>query len=125
MALGIAVGGATGTATPDKNLRKTTKPRVLKVSFGDGYEQRLQDGINNLKETFSISFNNRSNQEIDDIMDFFDSQAGVTAFNFTIPDPDGGGGETTIKVVCEDYNQTYFNDNVNSCSATLRRVYEA
>lgn len=125
MALGINVGGATGFANPDKNLRKTTKPRVLKVSFGDGYEQRIQDGINNLNETYAISFNNRPKQEIDDIVDFLDTKAGVTAFNFTIPDPDGVGGETTIKVVCEDYNQTYFNNDINSCSATFRRVYEA
>jgi phage-related protein len=125
MALGVNVGGVTGFANPDKNLRKSTKPRVLKVSFGDGYEQRLQDGINNLTQNFAISFNNRSKQEIDDIVDFFDAQAGVTAFDFTFPDPDGGGGETTIKVVCEDYNQIYVNNEINSCSATFRRVYEA
>jgi phage-related protein len=125
MALGVNVGGVTGFVNPDRNLRKQTKPRVLRVSFGDGYEQRLRDGINNLNQSFNISFNNRSKQEIDDIVDFLDAQGGVTAFDFTFPDPDGPGGETTVKVVCEDYGQTFVNTDINSCSATFRRVYEA
>lgn len=125
MTIGINVGGASGFVTPDKNFSKKTKPRVLKVSFGDGYEQRLKDGINTLNQNFNISFNNRPTQEIDDIVDFLDSKGGTTSFDFTIPDPDGVGNETTVKVVCEDYNQVYYNLNIGSCTASLRRVYEA
>ena len=36
--------------TPDRNLKHTTKPRVLKAKYGDGYEQRAGDGINILEE---------------------------------------------------------------------------
>ena len=122
MALGIEIGGT--PYVPDRNIQRTSKPNVYRIQFGDGYEQRLQRGINNLVETYQISFNNRPNSEIDTIIDFFDSNAGVTAFDFTIPDTQGNGGVTTIQVVCEDYSQTYFNLEVNSCSATLRRVYE-
>lgn len=120
MALGFTAGGY-GNVVPDRNIRQTSKPRVLKVSFGDGYEQRLSDGINILKETFNISFVNRSKTEIQAISDFFDTNAGVTAFNFTIPT---GSGEETVKVVCEDWNVTFFNTEIFSCDATLRRIYE-
>lgn len=122
MAMGFDIGGGT-YIVPDKNLRKTSKPRTLKATFGDGYEQRLIDGINNINETFSVSFNNREKEEIDDIITFFDSKAGATAFNYTYPDSNNSG-ETTVKVVCEDYNLVFSQNDFYGCTATFRRVYE-
>lgn len=121
MALGFNVGGSVGNVVPDRNIGQTSKPTTYKIEFGDGYEQRLQRGINSIRESFSISFNNRPNTEIDAIMDFLDSKGGVTSFDFTLPN---GTGERTVKVVCEEYSQTYYNTQINSCSASLRRVYE-
>jgi len=122
MAMGFDIGAGT-YIIPDKNLRKTSKPRVLKASFGDGYEQRLIDGINNINETFSVAFNNREKEEVDDIVAFFDSKAGVTAFSYTYPDSNNSG-ETTIKVVCEDYSLNFSQNDFYGCTATFRRVYE-
>jgi len=110
--------------TPDKNFTKKVEPTVLKIQFGDGYEQRIAEGINSIKEIFSISFNNRPKAEIDDIVAFFDNKKGTTAFNYTIPDTNVGGNERTVKVVCENYTQAYVYDDFYSCTATLRRVYE-
>lgn len=122
MAMGFDIGGGT-YIIPDKNLRKTSKPRVLKATFGDGYEQRLIDGINNINETFSVAFNNREKEEIDDIVAFFDGKAGVTAFNYTYPDSNNSG-ERTVKVVCEDYSLNFSQNDFYGCTATFRRVYE-
>jgi len=110
--------------TPDKNFTKKVEPTVLRIQFGDGYEQRIAEGINSLKETFNVAFTNRPKAEIDDIIAFFDNKKGTTAFNYTIPDTNVGGNERTVKVVCEDYTQTYAYDDFYSCNATLRRVYE-
>ena len=85
----MAVGfqDLTGTnRVPDRTMSNAIQPRVLKVQFGDGYEQRIQDGINNLKQEFSVTFNNRPKAEIDDIVAFLNNKAGTTAFNFTYPD---------------------------------------
>ena len=71
MAIGFTVGVI--VRTPDKMLSRSTQPKVRVASFGDGYEQRLPDGINTLKETFSVSFNTRTKVEIDDIVTFFDN----------------------------------------------------
>ena len=123
----MAVGfqDLTGTnRVPDRTMSNAIKPRVLKVQFGDGYEQRIQDGINNLKQEFSVTFNNRPKAEIDDIVAFLNNKAGTTAFNFTYPDSNAGGGETTIKVVCEDWSQRYSYDDFYSASMKFRRVYE-
>jgi phage-related protein len=123
----MAIGFVDLTATnriPDKSLRRATKPKVFRAAFGDGYEQRTAQGINNLDESYAITFNNREKAEIDDIVAFFDSKKGVTSFAFTYPDTNGVGGETTIRVVCEDYSIAYMNDSFYSCNAVFRRVYE-
>ena len=123
MALGFQDLGSV-QRVPDKNFSKKVKPTVLKITFGDGYEQRVAEGLNPLRETFNVSFNNRPKAEIDDIVAFFDNKQGTEKFDYTIPDTNSGGSEKTIKVVCEDYTQTYAYDNFYSCSATFRRVYE-
>lgn len=127
MAIGFYVGGNVGTngyAIPDKNLKRQNKPKVLKSAFGDGYEQRIKDGINSLEQTFSVAFNNRRDQEIDQIAQFLDGKEGVTAFNYTYADTTGTGGEITVKVVCDSYDVTYAYDDFSALTATLRRVYE-
>lgn len=124
MAIGFTDLGAV-QRIPDKTLTRNNRPRVIKIQFGDGYEQRVQEGINNITQNFSVTFNNRPKAEIDDIMAFLDNKAGTTAFDFTYPDTNASGNERTVKVVCEDYSQTYSFDDFYSCTATFRRVYEA
>ena len=53
-----------------------------------------------------------------------DEKKGVTSFNYVIPDTNNGG-ETTIKVVCDQYNLVYVSDSSYTFTATFRRVYEA
>jgi len=124
MAIGFTLLDGTTQAIPDRSLKHSSKPRVLTDKFGDGYEQRLADGINNIEQTFSLAFNNRTDDEIDDIVAFFDDKKGVASFDYTYPDTNASGGETTVKVVCDTYDTTFVNDEFSSCSATLRRVYE-
>lgn len=127
MAIGFTTSATYGSRdiVPDKGLGRQSQPRVRVAKFGDGYEQRIADGINPIQETFNVTFNNRTEAEIDDITGYFASLGGVTAFDFTVPDANGSGGETTIKVVCDSYNQMYAQDGYPSASATFRRVYEA
>lgn len=113
------------TIRPDKNFSSVFKPRVHMVKFGDGYEQRLPDGINSIDQTFSIQFSKRDKDEIDNITAFLESLKGATAFNFTIPDSNSSGNERTIKVVCDNFQQSYDYGNFYSCSTKFRRVYEA
>jgi len=138
MAIGFVTTSTYGNRTirPDKTMSKTSTPSVRKISFGDGYEQRLASGINNLKQSFTVSFNSRTKEEIDDITGYLDSLNGVTAFNFTIPDnatteevtgisDNATDNEKTLKVVCDTVSQTYNTGDFYSANATFRRVYEA
>lgn len=119
---GTTTGGynSNGTNTNfviDRGASRSTSRRVLSAKFGDGYEQRVLDGINNIEETYNISFNNRLKAEINTIADFLDAQP-PASFSFYI-------GEDTVKVVCDTYSISYGHDDVYSLSAQLRRVYEA
>lgn len=127
MALGFTTSPAFGsrTVSPDKGLTRTSSPKVLVAKFGDGYEQRLPNGINSIDETFNATFNNRTKEEIDDITGYLASLKGATSFTYTIPDTNGSGNETSIKVVCENYSQVYNYGDFYSAMATFRRVYEA
>ena len=126
MALGFTTTSTYGSRTilPDKGLQRQSTPRVLVARFGDGYEQRLADGINSIDEVFNVTFNNRTKEEIDDITGYLASLNGATAFSYTIPDSNNSG-ETTIKVVCDTFTQNYSYGDFYSASATFRRVYEA
>jgi phage-related protein len=134
MALGFTTSPAFGSRTisPDKGLTRNSTPKVLVAKFGDGYEQRLPNGINSINETFSATFNNRTKEEIDDITGYLASLKGATSFTYTIPDitqtsnvaPDTAG-ERRLKVVCENYSQVYNYGDFYSAMATFRRVYEA
>ena len=129
MALGLqtnAGGNITGFSAPvmfDKGASEKPKPRVLKAQFGDGYEMRAVHGINNTPRTFSLSFQNRTNDDIDNLYNFFISLASVTTCNLTIPD--SSDAEETIKVVIEDFNKTYNYDEYYSLTCTAREVFEA
>tara|TARA_B100001093_G_C26154112_1_gene728738 strand:+ start:162 stop:542 length:381 start_codon:yes stop_codon:yes gene_type:complete len=126
MTVGFIYTGST-YATPDKQLTKQSSPRVLTAKFGDGYEQRIVDGINNLHESYSLTFATRTKEEIDDIVAFLDTKAGVTKFTFTLPDSNNTTrtGERDVKVVSTDYSVTYDYDNFYSLSLALKRVFEA
>ena len=84
----MAIGFSNGSTTfvPDKGFSRKNTPVVFRAEFGDGYEQRVANGINNLKQEFSLNFATRTKAEIDDIVDWFELKAGVTAFTYTYSD---------------------------------------
>lgn len=105
----------------DRGFQRQVQHRVLTAKFGDGYEQRLLDGINTKNETFSIALNNRPSEEINLIAAFLDLKAGK---NFTLEITNLGVTPEQIKVVCDGYNLVYPQPTIHSLQATFRRVYE-
>ena len=129
MALGLKtntggnITGFTGSVMFDKGASEKPKPRVLKAQFGDGYELRAVHGINNTPRTFSLSFQNRTKEDIDKLYNFFISLASVTTCRLTIPD--STDSEEIIKVVIEDFTKTFNYDNYYSLTCQAREVFEA
>ena len=71
---------------PDRGLSTDQSPRVHMANYGDGYEQRVAAGINNLPEEWSLTWNNRSNADANKVIKFLEDEAGVTAFDWYPPD---------------------------------------
>ena len=94
--------------TPSYNQQTKIEPRVLSVRFGDGYEQRIQDGINNDLLTLSLTFEKRNEVETTAINHFLNQRKGAESFVFTPPAPFA----TAAKFVCKSFNTNYvFYDN--------------
>jgi phage-related protein len=127
MTIGIKQNNGNLIATPDKSMTKTAATRVLQISFGDGYEQRIADGINSINETYSLSFKTRLKEDIDDIVSFLDAQKNVAKFLYTMPDSNNTTrtGEKDVKVVATNYSITYDYEDFYSLTLSLKRVFEA
>ena len=118
-------GESSFEAVADRGMTRASTHRTLTAKFGDGYEQRVLDGINTKNDSFNLSFNNRTSEDINLIAAFFDDKASKN-FDFTVTDTFTGGNlsNTTMKVVCDTYNINYTRENFHSLTCTLRRVYE-
>lgn len=113
-------GNNGGIVVADRGLSRSVNQRVLVAKFGDGYEQRVGDGINTKDDSFEIGLTNRTAAEINKISAFLDLKTGK-AFTFTVTD---NAGDTNLKVVCDTYSINYVQDDIHSLTATFRRVYE-
>tara|TARA_Y100000310_G_C20648698_1_gene798147 strand:- start:1563 stop:2105 length:543 start_codon:yes stop_codon:yes gene_type:complete len=100
---------------PSYNLAMQQEPRVLSIAFGDGYEQRLPDGINNDLLQFSLTFDKRSTEETAAIIHFFSSKKGVKPFFFRAPHPYG----ITKKFICKNWSSTLVFEDHYTIAATF------
>jgi phage-related protein len=104
---------------PDWKPKTTSKARVLKSNFGDGYVQRAGDGLNPIDTSISLTWSNLSIGDADDIIEFLEEKAGVEAFYFT-----PRGSATALKWVCEEWTRSEVDPSSDSISATFIRVFD-
>lgn len=107
------------TFIPDQPLTQPKRARVRSVSFGDGYSQDYQDGINNIDETLNLSFTLRQKTEIDAIDAFLTDKAGYVVFDFT------GPSGVTKQYTCQEWTPVYNHDGNCSLTCTFKRKYVA
>ena len=95
---------------------------VINVQLGDGYQQRLQKGINATRRTFTLPFNNRTDADVNAILNFLASSTGgnngVKSFNWTPP------FGATGKWICQDPQVTVNSFNLNDLQLTFKEVFE-
>ena len=109
---------ATFTIAPSFSSSVAEQPRVLMSKFGDGYEQRIGDGINIRPQEWSLTFANRTNAERDAILAFLRAENGVTSFDWTPP------GGAAGKFVCPQWQVSLENAVTSTVTATFRQVFE-
>lgn len=106
--------------TPSKGVKCTTSPRVLTAQFGDGYSQRVPDGLNNLVREWDLSFNSRALQQSSQILAFFVNKQGSTAFLWTPP-----GDTQQYTVICDQWDETYESPISRTIVAKFKQVFDA
>ena len=106
---------------PAYGQRKRSAPKIRTVSFGDGYEHRINFGLTQHlnPKVYNFTFN-VSEVEADEIETFLDSRANDSdSFDFTAP-----GEATAQKFVCESWNKSIPYNNRATIQATFREVFE-
>jgi len=95
---------STFTWVPDVSTRGRRVPRVLKAQFGDGYEQRTQDGLNSNLMVWNLTFSTLTLAELDAIDAFLLALGGADKFQWTPPNP---FNDSARWWVCENWSWNY------------------
>lgn len=106
----------TFTWFPDVGSTQTVEPRVLLAPYGDGYEQRVQDGINHIKEVWELSFTCGPAVSLE-ILDFLRARGGWQSFNWTSPD-----GLVGLWVCRKWTHNRKVGEGIRQISATFEKV---
>lgn len=107
------------TFTPSKNVSKTVKTRTREANFGDGYSQRVPDGINNILREWRLTFENRSIDTANQIIGFLESKNGSESFSWTPPN-----SPVTYKVVCMEWSELDTSHISKTINATFKQVFD-
>lgn len=108
---------ATFTVIPSYSSKLAEEPRVLRTNYGDGYEARIADGINNDLQTWSVNFTGKT-AAMTTIISFFRTEGGVTAFDWTPPNESAG------KYVVASWTRSYGSFDNETVSAVFQQVNE-
>lgn len=108
------------TVGPSYSSSGRTTPHVRLAKFGDGYEQRVADGINNMADTFNLRWENLTKAEFDYLIAFFKARGGTEAFFWTPP------GEVSARKFKTDgaWDWTYEDTGVWSVSVVFQEVFD-
>ncbi len=97
----------------------TKQFRINEVKFGNGYNQRSKDGINNLVGSWSIAWENVSQADKDTIVAALESTAGVDYINWTAPN------ESTSRTwIMSNYTIISLSGSIYNITANITQVFE-
>lgn len=104
---------------PSFNSTKSVQPRILKARFGDGYNQRVADGLNALPQTWDLRWNTLTAAQVDEIEAFLTVTAGYKAFLWTPLDR-----TQPLKFIVESWTRTPVDGRSWSFSAKFSEVFD-
>ena len=110
---------ATFSYIPSYTATENSAPAVRTVSFNEGYEKRLQFGLQRDPKSWNLSFANRDNTERDNIITFLEARKGLEAFNWTPP-----GESSSSKFICQSWSKSIPYLNRATIQATFEEVAE-
>jgi len=108
---------ATFTYTPDRPASESSQPRASQTRLGT-YEQRITFGINPFRDTWNLSFSNRSTSDIAGIIAFLKARDGLETFEWTTPFSE------TAQFICTNWNARLESCNYRTVEAEFELRYE-
>lgn len=109
----------TFTYTPEFGSSGDTTPTVNVNKFGDGYEQRVVQGMNSGPTTWNLQFANRESAEGLAILAFLVARAGVEAFLWTPPLE-----STALVFKCQKWSKAPQKGSRYNITAVFEQVFE-
>jgi len=103
-------------AEPDQGPKCTLTPRVVGTEFGDGYTQRVRDGINFMLEEWDLHFTLRTKAVVTSMDDFFKTHGGADYFDWTSPKG------VSRRYICRSWSPVYFHDSNAEMHCTFKEV---
>jgi phage-related protein len=82
---------------PPTSVRLKEKPKVLSAGYGDGYTQRVADGMRPILQEWTVRFDGCEPSIAAQIRAFLRARGGVEAFYFQTK------LDETVKVICEEW----------------------
>lgn len=104
---------------PDYLSSLNKQPRVRKVGFGDGYEQRSADGLNPNPDKWLLNWDELTDADITTLLSFFDGLGGVATFTWQ-----SLYASAPKTYVCEKWDPTPVSANHHRLSASIYQVFE-
>lgn len=74
------------THIPGWTSSVSTEPKVFQAQFGDGYEQSVPNGLNNVLEKWNLTFKDVPDATYFQIKQFLKEHKGSIPFQWTTPD---------------------------------------
>jgi phage-related protein len=107
------------TYIPAKSFSKTTKTNSHQIKFGEGYSQRVSEGINNIASSWELSFINVSLTTSANIESFLTARNGTEAFLFNPP-----GELITYLVICTEWSTEYTSHISRTIKCNFEQVFD-
>ena len=97
---------------PSYNAKIDNKPRVRYNQFGNGYQQRISDGLNTDLIEFTLIFENRNEKETVSILHFLKQRNGQESFVYNIPTIySKSSNNLTSRFICPEWGSSYISYN--------------
>lgn len=95
------------------------EPRVRRIAFGDGYEQRASFGINIQPRVWSLTFQARDASDSAAIIAFLQARRAVEHFDWQPPVGLAG------KWISRSWNQTIVGNGISNIDTIFEEVFES
>lgn len=107
--------------TPSYSTSADLTQRRIEVKFGDGYSQRMRDGININPLNFNLVFDGRNDAEATALIHFVEQKGAVDSFVYNPPTI---FNKTGLKYIAKDLKYSAVAYNINNISFTMERVFD-